>query len=76
MSKFNKGDKVLVNHSLVATILTYDEDSNNLVFVARVGGGTDTTYAHISNTHLELLEAAPVEAPAETEQAAEPEASA
>jgi hypothetical protein len=58
--KFVPGDRVLVNGSLVAEIHTYDEDSNVLVYTASVGGGTDTTYAHISQTRLEHLIQAPV----------------
>lgn len=68
---FNKGDKVLVNGALVATIEVYDETVNQLVYsVLLPGGATDTTYGHISNTRLELVDAPaqeelPLETPAE-----------
>lgn len=55
MSKFKAGDRVVVNGALVAEILTYDEASNVVAYVSQVGGGTDTTYGHISNTKIERL---------------------
>lgn len=57
MSEFNVGDLVMVNGGIVATIHTYDAENDRLVYVSEVGGGTDTTYGHISQTRLTLLEA-------------------
>lgn len=66
MSEFKKGDKVLVNGALVATIEVYDTDVNQLVYSSELpGGATDTAYGHVSNTRLELIEAAPDELPLE-----------
>jgi len=58
--KFVQGDKVLVNGSLVAEIETYDEDLNVVRYTSHVGGGTDTTTGHISQTRIEHLVQAPV----------------
>jgi pyruvate/2-oxoglutarate dehydrogenase complex dihydrolipoamide acyltransferase (E2) component len=62
---FHKGDLVKVN-GLEATIEAYDEAVNQLVYSTPLAGGaTNTTYAHISNSHIELVEAA---APAQAEE--------
>lgn len=55
MPKFDKGDWVLVNGSVVAEIHTYDEDNDRLVYVHEVGGGTNTVYGHISQTRLQRM---------------------
>lgn len=56
MAKFNAGDKVLINGALVATIQTYDEDNDRIAYVSvPPGGGTDTTYGHISQTRVQHL---------------------
>lgn len=75
MSKFNPGDKVLINGALVAVIQTYSEENDRIAYVSTPpGGGTDTTYGHISQTRVQLLvneaQGADVEAPA---RHAEPE---
>jgi hypothetical protein len=55
---FHKGDLVKVN-GLEATIEAYDEAVNQLVYSTPLAGGaTNTTYAHISNSHIELVQAA------------------
>ena len=54
-AKFQAGDKVLVNGSLVAEIETYDEELNVVRYTAQVGGGSDTTTGHISQTRIEHL---------------------
>lgn len=69
MPKFNPGDKVLINGSLVATIQTYSEENDRIAYVSTPpGGGTDTTYGHISQTRVQLLvneaQGVDVEAPA------------
>ena len=52
--KFSEGDKVLVNGGLVAEIVRYDELANVLVYKHNLpSGGTDSVYAHVSNTRLE-----------------------
>jgi hypothetical protein len=62
---FSKGDLVKVN-GLEATIEAYDEAVNQLVYSTPLAGGaTNTTYAHISNSHIELVQAA---APAQAEE--------
>jgi len=53
--QFAVGDEVVVNRGLVATIVTWDEPNNLVVYVANVGGGTDTTTAPISHTDVRLL---------------------
>lgn len=50
--KFKPGDKVIVNHGVVATIVSYNTQANRLVYEITQGGGTNTVYGHISNTHL------------------------
>ena len=68
---FNPGDKVLIGGNLLAEIVVYDEQSNSLVYKhTPAGGGSDTVYAHVSNTRVEALPGA-VAAP---EPAAEAEA--
>jgi hypothetical protein len=62
---FHKGDLVKVN-GLEATIEAYDEAVNQLVYSTPLAGGaTNTTYAHISNSHIELVQAA---VPAQAEE--------
>ena len=54
--KFKKGDKVLINGGIVATIVTYDADpdANILVYETQLAGGaTDTATAHVNNTRIE-----------------------
>lgn len=53
MSKFNPGDKVVVNGGLIATIESYDESLNLLTYSHGVHGGTNTVYAHISHTDIQ-----------------------
>lgn len=55
MSKFNTGDKVIINGALVAEILTYDEGSDRIAYVTSVGGGTNTVYDHISKTRVDAF---------------------
>lgn len=56
MSKFNAGDRIIVNGNLVATIQSFDEENDRLVFVVTpAGGGSETVYGHISQHRLELL---------------------
>ena len=72
MSKFQKGQQVIVNGGLIATIESYDESLNLLTYSPSVQGGTNTVYAHISHTQLEPFGAPSVqpELPAdETEDA-------
>jgi hypothetical protein len=70
VSDFNDihaGDKVLINGQ-PATIIVIDETANSLVFETELdGGGTNTTYAHVSNSRIEALPTAEpaVEAPVE-----------
>lgn len=60
--KFKRGDKVLVNGGVVATIVRYVPDADLVVWEAPVSGGaTDTTTGHISNTHIEALAGQTVE---------------
>lgn len=62
MSKFEQGDKVLVNGSLVAEIDFYDKDLDVVRFVTRTAGGTpNVTTAPVSQTQIEWL-ATPAEA--------------
>lgn len=66
MSKFQSGDKVLINGALVATIQTYSEANNIVTYASRPpGGGTDTTTAHISQTRIERLVTETVAVPVE-----------
>jgi hypothetical protein len=64
--RFVPGDTVIVNRGTIATIITYSEEDNRFSFKVGDGGGSNTTYAHISNTQLEPLggtaEAMPVTA--------------
>jgi len=54
---FARGDKVVVNGGVLATIENYDVEADRVVFVTTPsGGGTDTTTAHISNTKLDKVE--------------------
>jgi hypothetical protein len=56
MSKFERGEKVLVNRNVIAEVLRYDEETDNFVYVIRpLGGGTETVTAHISQTTIEPL---------------------
>ena len=56
MAKFNKGDRVLVNGSQVATIHTYEEEDGRLVLDAGVeGGGEHLIYGPISSYRLQHL---------------------
>lgn len=80
MSKFNSGDRVLVNGSLVATVKVYDEGSGQLVLVQELGGGAiNEIYGPIPSYNLQHLVAEAVgsdtrpgeDAPAESETPAE-----
>ncbi|MGZ4556815.1 MAG: hypothetical protein ACXVXZ_13910 [Mycobacteriaceae bacterium] len=53
MSKFNPGDKVLVDGNFIAEIVSYAPEVDRLAFVQRQGGGDNTTYGHISQYRLE-----------------------
>lgn len=56
MSKFNVGDRVLVNNGTIATITSYDENTGLVSYVVNLsGGGTDTHTRHIIQTTLEVL---------------------
>ena len=72
---FNRGDKVLINNNLVATIENYSPETNLVVFVSEpAGGGTNTHTEHISLTTIDLIEpAAPVESVVEDEKESETE---
>lgn len=62
MSLFNPGDSVLINSGLAATIVTYDENADIVVFESRPhGGGVDRQTGHISNTRIEALGAITVQ---------------
>jgi len=64
MAKFAKGERVIIDGSLIATIQSYNEDSGIVAYVSvPPGGGTNTTYGHISQTRVERLvvESAPEE---------------
>lgn len=75
MAKFQKGDKVLVNGNLVATIQTYSEANNIVTYVSTPpGGGTDTATGHISQTRIEHLVSERVVVPVEEEEAVHAEA--
>lgn len=61
MSKFSKGDRVLVNGSQVATIHTYDEASGRLVLDQGVEGkGEHLIYGPIGTYHLQHLVSGPI----------------
>ena len=55
--KYKTGDKVLINGAQIAVIDSYVSGEPNLVVytTSLAGGGTDTVYAHISNTRIEDL---------------------
>lgn len=55
MAEFNPGDKVLVNGALVAEIVTYHPETNNVLYKHPVGGGINTVTAHITHTKIEHL---------------------
>lgn len=55
MGEFKAGDTVLVNRALVATLVSYDPENDRVVFEAKVGGGTNRTTAHITQTTIEVL---------------------
>lgn len=56
MPKFAKGERVVIDGSLIATIQTYDEANDRIAYVSvPPGGGTNTTYGHISQTRVERL---------------------
>lgn len=56
MSRFQKGDKVLVDGNLVAEIHTWDEPNNRLVLQVNMrGGSTNLIYGHISQYKVERL---------------------
>lgn len=69
MSKFNTGDKVLINSTQVAEIEFYDESLDNVRWVVKTSGGTtNVTTGHISQTQIQHLVSAAIgsdEAPAE-----------
>lgn len=52
---FQRGDKVIVNRGLLATIDVYDVESNLVTYHHEADGGVNTVYAHISNTDIEPL---------------------
>jgi hypothetical protein len=71
MSKFERGDKILVNRNVVAEVLLYDEGTNNLVYVIRpLGGGTETVTVPISQVTIEPLN--PLQETAHVERADQP----
>lgn len=75
MSKFQKGDQVLINGSLLATIQSYNEDNDRITYVSvPFGGGTDTTTAHISQTRVEPLHGGRHEQPEDTVETEQPKA--
>jgi len=50
------GDKVLIDGAQIATILSYNVEANLLSYeTGLAGGGSNTVYAHISNTRIEDL---------------------
>jgi hypothetical protein len=56
VEKYKAGDRVLVDGAQVATILSYSEGANLFTYeVGLAGGGSNTVYAHISNTRIEDL---------------------
>lgn len=56
MSRFNPGDRVVANKSIVATVLVYDEASGRLSLEQELGGGaTNNIQGPISSYDLELL---------------------
>lgn len=72
MSKFNKGDKVVINRAQIATIHTYDEDLNFLAFELTHGGGsTEVVYGHVSQYDIEHLVTPAVTAPGVEDEPAE-----
>lgn len=73
MARFNVGDRVVANKSIVATVHQYDEEIGRLTIVQDLpGGATNTISGPIQSYDLELLVAEAVtEAPADDESAAE-----
>lgn len=56
MSKFNEGDRVVANKSIVATVRVYDEQTGRVVLEQELGGGaTNLIYGPIASYDLELL---------------------
>lgn len=53
MSKYKRGDQVVIGGNLIATIVRYDEASGNITYSHPVGGSTNTVYARISHTTVE-----------------------
>lgn len=78
MARFNVGDRVVANKSIVATVHQYDEEIGRLTIVQDLpGGATNTISGPIQSYDLELLVSEAVtEAPAEAEETPveEPEA--
>jgi hypothetical protein len=71
MSKFERGDKILVNRNVVAEVAQYNELTNNLVYVIRpLGGGTETVTVPISQVTIEPLN--PLQEDAHVERADQP----
>ena len=55
-AKYKTGDKVLVNGAQIGVIDTYNVEANLFTYTtATAGGGSNTVYAHISNTRIEDL---------------------
>lgn len=50
------GSRVLINKGLVAEIVSYSPEANNVVYVVREGNSANYTTSHISNTDIELLD--------------------
>lgn len=79
MARFNEGDRVVANKSVVATVRVYDEQLGRLVLEQDLGdGSTNTIYGPIAAYDLELLvkdaeTTRPDETPAESEASSDDE---
>ena len=54
--KYKVGDKVLIDGAQIAVIDSYNVEANLVTYTTGLaGGGSNTVYAHISNTRIEDL---------------------